>query len=355
MSAVARQRFARQLLTDRSARSPIEVTERLLAIQAQDFRGAQLSIRARSTGLSAADLDRALSEERSLVVTTLNRGTLHLVRREDYPWLHQLTAPTVVTANARRLAQEGVSPSAAERAVDLTVRALGDHGPMGRAALRAVLAAAGVETGGQAFAHITLLAALRGLIVRGPVVGDRPAFVLTRDWLGETPPVDRDGALRELARRYLIGHGPADAGDLAKWSGLPFRDVRAGLRSIGPDLVERGDGLLELAGAPRPRAVPRPRLLGPFDPVLLGWASREDIVGAHRGIVTSNGLFRPFALVDGRAVAIWSWRSGRVTLTPLAALDDPTAAALASDAEDVRRYLDHTAARGAAARDDRRG
>ena len=59
-----------------------------------------------------------------------------------------------------------------------------------------------------------------------------------------------------------------------------------------------------------PAAVrPAPRLLGPFDPVLLGWRSREDIVGAHRGIVTTNGLFRPFALVDGRAAGIWSLQS----------------------------------------------
>ena len=36
-------------------------------------------------GSTAADVDRALSEERSLLITWLNRGTLHLVRSEDYP------------------------------------------------------------------------------------------------------------------------------------------------------------------------------------------------------------------------------------------------------------------------------
>ncbi len=354
MNAVVRQRLASQLLTDRSARSPIEVAERLLAVQAQDFRGAQLAVRARSEGLRAGDLARALTDDRSMIVTTLNRGTLHLVRREDYPWLLALTAPTVRTANARRLAQEGVTPTAAERAIVVIVRALGAQGPLGRDALRSLVAAAGVQTRGQALAHILLLAALRGLIVRGPLAGDRPAFVLTRDWLGEMPPVDRDVALRELARRYLVGHGPADARDLAKWSGLPLRDVRAGLRSIGPDLVERGDGLVELAGAPRPSGVPDPRLLGPFDPVLLGWRSRDDIVGTHHGIVTSNGVFRPFALVDGRAVATWSWRAGRVTLAPFVAINDEAVAALASEAEDVRRYVDDDPDRGAADRDERR-
>jgi Winged helix DNA-binding domain len=53
-----------------------------LAIQAPDPRGARLAIRARSAGLSASDVDSALAR-RSLIVTWLNRGTLHLVRAED--------------------------------------------------------------------------------------------------------------------------------------------------------------------------------------------------------------------------------------------------------------------------------
>ena len=95
-------------------------------------RGARLAIRARTTGLTAADVDRALTEERSLLVTWLNRGTLHLVRSEDYPWLHALTTPPLLTGSARRLAQEGVSPAAAERGVETIERALAEEGPLTR-------------------------------------------------------------------------------------------------------------------------------------------------------------------------------------------------------------------------------
>ena len=55
------ERFAAQLLTGPPARSAEEVTGRLLAVQAQDPRGARLAIRARSAGLTAADVDRALT------------------------------------------------------------------------------------------------------------------------------------------------------------------------------------------------------------------------------------------------------------------------------------------------------
>src|SRR5262249_15635455 len=75
LSSVAAERLAAQLLAGPPARDPVAVAERLLAVQAQDPRGARLAIRARTTGLTAADVDRALTHDRSLVVTWLNRGT----------------------------------------------------------------------------------------------------------------------------------------------------------------------------------------------------------------------------------------------------------------------------------------
>ncbi len=117
-------RLSAQLLSGQRARRADEVAERLLAIQGQDPRGARLAVRARSEGVTAADVDRALTEERSLVITWLNRGTLHLVRSEDYPLLHALTTPQLVTQSRRRLAQEGVPPGDAERAIAEVERAL---------------------------------------------------------------------------------------------------------------------------------------------------------------------------------------------------------------------------------------
>lgn len=331
-------RLAAQLLAGPPATSPAGVAGRLLAVQAQDLAGARLAVRARTSGLTAADVDRALTEERSLVVSWLNRGTLHLVRSEDHPWLQALTAPTQVTANDRRLGQEGVSPDAADRAVAAAVRALAGEGPLIRDRLGARIAAAGVPIEGQALYHVLLRACLRGLVVRGPVIGREQAFVLARDWLGAPAPVDRDLALAELARRYLAGHGPARPGDLARWAGLALRDARAGLAAVASVLVEREDGLLDLAGRARP-AAPPPRLLGPFDPLLLGWASRAFVVGEHTGIVTSNGIFRPVVLVEGRAAGLWRLEGGAVSLRPFAPLAPADAAALEAEAADVLRFL----------------
>jgi hypothetical protein len=322
-------RITSQLLTGRKATTPEAVVERVLAVQAQDARGARLAIRARSTKLTAADVDHAFTESRSLVITWLNRGTLHLVRASDYWWLHALTAVRSITANERRLRQEGVTPKQAARGVDVVLDAVNVNGPQTRNELRRALDGARVPTSGQALVHLLLAASLHRDLVRGPIRGNEHAFVSAEAWLGPGPKsFDRDDALAMLGTRYLAGHAPAEPDDLAVWSGLPLTDAR------------RAFDLASITTARRkPLAFPPPTLLGPFDPLLHGWASRAPIVGEHRGIVTTNGVFRPFALVDGKAVAIWSLASGRLTIDPLEPLTKSVRSALEDDASDVLRFL----------------
>src|SRR5919108_736663 len=184
--SILASRLTAQLLAGEPARTPEAVAERLLAVQGQDPRGFRLAVRARTEGVTAADVDRALTEERSLVVTWLNRGTLHLVRSEDYP----------------------------------IIEALADEGPLTSDALRERVARTGVRAEGQALYHLLFRASLDGLLVRGPMAGKRQAFVLVRDWLPDAKPLDRDSVMGEFARRYLAGHAPADDRDLARWAGI---------------------------------------------------------------------------------------------------------------------------------------
>jgi hypothetical protein len=294
--AALAERLTAQGLSGAPLADPAAVAERLLAVQGQDPRGFRLAVRARTEGLHAADVERAL----------------------------------------------------AERALKTIEDALAEGGPLTRVELRERLDAADVRTEGQAMIHLLFLAAVRGLVVRGPMAGKQHAYVLAREWLGEPKPLDREKALAELARRYLVGHQPATDRDLAKWAGLPLRDARAGLEAIAAELEQGEDGLLRLAGrssagkAARRRAtepLPPPRLLGAFDPVLLGWTSREDILGPHTTLVTRNGMFHPFAMAGGRAVAKWGLAGGRLAVEPLERLPKAVAVALEGDAADVTRFL----------------
>ena len=341
-SELKARRLDAQLLSGPPAGSPEAVVERLLAVQAQDGRGARLTVRSRSAGLRAADVDDALTVRRSMVVTWLNRGTLHLVGVDDFRWLHPITTPQIAVANRRRLHQEGVSDAQARRGVDTVIDAVSSNGPQTRAELRERLERARVPTAEQAFIHVLFAASLTGEIVRGPMLGAEHAFVSTREWLGAPPPaLDRSEALARLTRRYLAGHGPADARDLARWAKLTLGDARAALESIHDELTDRADGLVDLADRRPAAPPPRPRLLGPFDPLLLGWVSRVPFTGTQT-VVTNNGIFRPFALVDGRVVAIWKLSGTTLTVTPLEKLKAATAKGLRAEAADVLRFLDRT-------------
>jgi hypothetical protein len=332
-------RLTAQLLSGPPARDPVAVAERLLAIQGQDPRGARLAIRARTSGLTAADVDRALTEDRSLVITWLNRGTLHLVRSEDYPLLQALTTMRPATGNLTRLAQMGVDRDLADRGVSGIGRFLADEGPLSRLELRDRLDQAGIPTAGQILVHLLMRASLQGVCIRGPMKGREHAYVLVRDWLPPTGPLDRDAALAELARRYLAGHGPADDRDLARWAGVGLGDARRGLAAIAAQLVHRQDGLVDMPRSDEPAAIPGPRLLGAYEPVLLGWVDRTPLLGEHVSKVTVEGLFRSFAMVGGRAAATWRFERGHPMLEPFHPLPRTVAGALDRDAKDVQRFL----------------
>ena len=69
------------------------VTRSVCVLQAQSFDAARHQIRVRSAGNTAADVDRAFEEERSVVRTWLMRGTWHLCAADDVRWLIGIFGP----------------------------------------------------------------------------------------------------------------------------------------------------------------------------------------------------------------------------------------------------------------------
>jgi hypothetical protein len=328
-------RSTAQLLAGEPARSAEGVAERLLAVQTQDLGAGMLSLRARVPGLTIADVFREIGD-RSVVVTWVNRGTIHLMRPDDMPWLLALTAPTQQTGIARRFQMHGFGLDTADKAVAVIERALAEEGPMKREDLRDRVKAAGLMAEGRALMHLLFYASYRGLIVRGPVVGRQHLFVRTADWLGEQPKVDRDNALAELARRYLAGFGPATDVDLAYWAGLPLRDARAGLNAIAGELTHDDGGLVGLKSrSPAPDRLP-PKLLPLWDDLLVGWKDKSAITdGAHIARVFAGGVIGPAATRAGKVVGKWSSAGGKVTIQPFTG----SARGFAAEARDVERFL----------------
>jgi hypothetical protein len=63
------------------------------------------------------------------------------------------------------------------------------------------------------------------------------------------------------------------------------------------------------------------------------------VLGRFARRVTVGGMFRPFALVAGRAAATWRMPAGEVVLQPFEPLSATSEALLDRDAADVVRFL----------------
>lgn len=341
-----RLRAASQLLhRPVAAKDPAEIARSAAGIQAQDPAAARLSFRSRSRSLTAADVDRARTEERSLLRTWLMRKTIHLIATEDAAWMLPLFEPPIERWSRRRLEQLGMPAGTQERALKAIARAL-DDGPLTRPEAAQRVEAAGIELSAQTRLQVTGLAVSSGLALLGPDRGARSCLVRREDWIAEQRVAARDPALAELARRYLAAFAPATDRDASYWSGLALRDVRAGLESISAELEEVRVGeetMLALRGRlPRLPRGGQIRMLGHFDTFLLGYRDRSFTTGdRHRETVSDGGGgIYPVVLRDGVVIGGWreSRRGGRLEIS----LDGPLPAEIrpAIDAEiaDIARF-----------------
>lgn len=186
---------------------------------------------------------------------------------------------------------------------------------------------------------------------RGPeVAADEPTYVLVRDWVGEQRPWDPDEALAELARRYVIGHGPATAEDFAAWSGLPLRTARQGFAFVADELVEveaAGERAWVAANTPldaRPDPSSPVRMLGPFDTYLLAYRTRTLVADPRVDHwIRGGGWIHAVVLVDGRAVGTWRHSHVRrgllVSVRPFGRLAKRVLPGLRAEVKDLGRFL----------------
>jgi len=345
---LARQRAASQLLhRPGGAAHPADVASAICGAQAQEPRAGRLSLRCRNAHLTGADIDRARTEERSLLRTWAMRKTMHLLATDDASWMLPLFEPAMATWSQRRLAHFGMDARTQDRTLEAIERALAADGPLPREELTEHLERERIKLDQPRRTHIYSLAVTRGVACLGPDIGARAALVLRRDWLDAPKPHDRDAALRDLTRRYLRAFAPATEVDFAGWSGLGLGDVRSGLAGIASEIVEvslGGETAYRLKGPARRPGRGVVRLLPAYDTYLMGHRNRDFIAANERWrqIMPGGGILRPAIVVDGVAVGTWRQkRSGkaiRVELEPFERLDATMMRAIEAEVADIGRF-----------------
>ena len=334
--------------------TPAEAARGCGGAQSQDRIGGLLALRARTSGLTAAAVERAQFEQRSIVRSWLMRGTLHTVAAADLRWMLALLGPEMDRKALKRRADLGIDDAIRDAALAAMQRALAGGARLTAAELVERVREAGLPWEGQVVPHLRRAAALRGLICFGPTVDGAETHALIEDWLADVADAQPPDPAAELARRYFAAYGPATPADFRFWSGLSGAAARAGFRAIEGELEEvEADGkpMWMTAGRDAPvDASLSVRVLGPFDPYVLGYGKRE--LGAseetlrllHRG----GGMIPPIVLADGVLVAVAARRrSGRVmrfTLNPIARLTKQIRAGIDAEIADIGRFLGENAA-----------
>ena len=333
-----------------------DVVKELGGIQAQDARAAALAVRARSAGLMDADVEHARVQERSVIRTWGQRGTLHLLATEDLGWLLLLLGPVFVAGDRRRREELGLDEDTCTRGIRIIRNALANQGPLTRAELVEQLATHGIHIEGQARPHLLSRAALEGIICLGPDRGTEPTYVLLSDWVEQDHrghPLSEVAAHAELTRRYLGAYGPATLKDQATWSGMPLSKTRAVWQHIADQLLE-----VEVAGSPSwmlktcaawldepPAQTPIVRLLPSFDIYLLGYQNRDLAVPPQHAkrINAGGGMIHPTLLVDGRAVGTWKSKRQKnhldVMVEPFEPLAHEVYPGLEAEVTDLAHFL----------------
>jgi hypothetical protein len=298
------------------------------------------------------------------------RPTWHVVAPADIRWLLALTAPRVHVASAYQYRILELDDATFRRSEDAIARALAGGRHLTRAEIGRVLGKAGIPSDGLRLGYLVMHAELEAVICSGARRGRQQTYALLGERVAPAPTRSRDEALEELAFRFVAGHGPAQAVDLAWWSGLTLTEARRALGLAAPRLVRETHGertlwvsdsggasdsaeasdsadvsdssrVSDSAEASRPVV----RLLPNYDELLIAFRDRSDSTDPSlpADARSSEALLAHIVVRDGLVVGGWRRRmavaSVGVELRSLVPLDDAERAALAAEAERLGRFL----------------
>ncbi|GLZ44472.1 hypothetical protein Acsp06_06570 [Actinomycetospora sp. NBRC 106375] len=331
---VRRFRLHRQFLVRRDGDGPVGIARRLVGVQAQVPSAAAQAVAVR-TGAGTADdgtVDAALTAG-TLLRTWAARGTLHLLAADQAPALLALLASARSWDNGSW--QREFATAAQVSALESAVAEVLADAVLTREELTAALIAHSGHTDltaalGSGWGTVLKPLAWQGLLCHGPPAGQRVTFTSPARAIPGWPGLpDPDEAARTIVPAFLAAHGPATPDAFDAWL-LRGATKKARLRSWFAGLVADGtltevdvdgearhantadlDDLADLAHA-EPVG---PRLLGPFDPYVLGTGTADpDLVPPEhrRDVSRAAGWIAPVVVDDGRVVGTWSLDDGAV-------------------------------------------
>ena len=309
-------------------------TRAMTVLHATEAATVHLSIWARVPGVSVADVEQALYDDRSVVKQLAMRRTLFVFPRDLLPAAWGSAAARVAVQQRNQVGkwvrEAGIADDPGPWIDDVAaavLEALGDGEARTTKELRALVPelegrvtigtretkwSAEVPVG----AWVMTMLGAEGRVVRGANAGhwrlNKPTWVRTERWLdapAEAWPEDKGYA--ELVRRWLGTFGPGTETDIVWWLGATKGAVRRALADVGAvavGLEGGGNGwVLPDDVDPEPASEPWAALLPTLDPTVMGWKERSFYLDAGDTpyLFDRNGNAGNTAWWDGRVVGCW--------------------------------------------------
>jgi hypothetical protein len=342
-------------------------TTAMTVLHATEPGSVYLGLAARVDGITQADVDRALYEDRSVVRQLAMRRTLFGFPRDLLPSAWGSASARVASQERARIGRDVVAAGLAangdawvDEAGAAIVRRLAGGEALTTRQLRAevpeiagrVLTSANSRWGGELPIAPRLLTYLgaRGIVARGPNAGhwrtSRPTWTLMADWLGEVPAArDEADGYSDLVGRWLWTFGPGTERDIAWWLGSPLATVRTALATLGAEAVTLDGGgtgwVLPDDLEPATEVEPWAALLPVLDPTTMGWKERDFYLGPHGPeLFDTAGNAGTTAWWNGRIVGCWVQDDdGSVRVALLEEVPRAAHAAFAVEAERLGAWL----------------
>lgn len=281
------------------------------AKQAQDYTHAKWAIGLRLPGTTDERIEAAI-DAGEIVRTHIMRPTWHFVTASDVRWLMRLTAPQISQQGLAMEREMGLDSTIFRRTNDIIAKTLEGGHQKTRKELAEAIEQAGIEVNSSRMVFIMYRAELELLVCNGSRRGKEHTYGLLEERIKPGPDLNREESLAELARRYFTSHAPATIQDFTWWSGLKVGDARAALEMIKSELValplENLQYWMPQNMEIPARIKPSVHLLPAFDEYLVSYKDRSASLDPDksRQAITSNGIFKPVVVVNGRVAGTWS-------------------------------------------------
>ncbi len=307
---IVQQRINNQQLAGTKFKSAKEIVSWMGAMQAQNYAMSKWAIGVRLPGSTDETVERAINSG-EIIRTHVMRPTWHLISSEDVKWMLALSTPHLRKSMKGRHKALGLTDQIFKRSNSIIEKSLAKNGYMTRAELIEQLNKNKIKPDNLQAIHIMFNAELNGTVCNGPMRGKQFTYALLEERVPQTKSLTREEALAKLSLRYFTSHGPATIQDFTWWSGLPAGEIRKALEMVKSNLVsEKIDNqIFWFANSAIVKSAIQPVYFLPaFDEFMISYKDRSASLAPEfsNKAITSNGIFKPIIVADGKVIGTWS-------------------------------------------------